>query len=237
MRKNPEISVIVPSMNEEKYISKLFKGLKAQSFRNFETIVVDTNSTDRTRSIARQNSAKVVIEKRKGIGRARNAGAKVASGKILVFLDADTVPSKSLLKQYHDAFKNNNIIAATGPIFPLEATSRKLRIGYKVVSVYLVKSSIAIGRPRIVGSNFAVKKEVFNRVGGFNPRYATYEDWDLSLRLGKEGKTKFINNAVVYASVRRVNEWGMLGYFTYHTSNMLRYNLMKKPKKKYEPIR
>lgn len=237
MKRKPEISVIVPSMNEEKYIAELFRGLRAQSFRDFETIVVDADSADGTRSIARRNSARVVIERRRGIGRARNTGAGLARGSILVFLDADTRPCRNLLKAYHSAFREAGIIAATGPLLPLEKVGMSLRIGYRLESVYLVRSSVAVGRPKIVGSNFAVRKDAFERAGGFDTRYATYEDWDLSTRLGKVGRAKFVDAAVVYASARRLNEWGMLGYFIYHTDNMARSIILKRPKEEYEPIR
>ncbi|MCL5427597.1 MAG: glycosyltransferase family 2 protein, partial [Candidatus Marsarchaeota archaeon] len=97
MPKRPEISVVVPAVNEERYIGYMFEGLSRQVFRNFEVIVVDGNSTDKTRDIARANGAKVIIEKRRGIGRARNVGAMTARGRIIVFIDADTKPSPTFL--------------------------------------------------------------------------------------------------------------------------------------------
>ena len=113
-----KISVIIPALNEEKYILHSLEGLKKQSFKDFEVIVCDGNSTDRTREIAKKY-AMVVIEKRKGMAAGRNGGARVAKGDILVFLDADTKPSKDLLKVYSNAFTNGTV-AATGPILPLE---------------------------------------------------------------------------------------------------------------------
>jgi len=230
------ISVIIPAFNEEKYIMNVFDGLRGQTFRDFETIVVDGNSTDRTRDIARKH-ARVVVEKRRGIGRARNSGAKAANGSILVFLDADTKPSRKLLETYYGAFKDTGDVAATGPILPLEKTNKRVNLGYKVVSVLLVKSSILFGRPSIVGSNFAVRRSIFEKVKGFNEKYLTYEDWDLSLRIRKLGRIAYLDGAVVYTSVRRVKAWGVSGFFLYHTLNMVRYYLFKKPNEEYEPIR
>ena len=231
-----EISVIIPALNEEKYIRYVLDGLKGQTFRDFETIVVDGGSTDGTRRIARR-SARVVVERRKGIGVARNSGAKVARGKLLVFLDADTKPSPGLLRVYRDAFRDGKVVAATGPILPLEKTSKRVNMGYRFVSVLLVKSSILMGRPSVVGSNFAVRKRVFDRVGGFNEEYATYEDWDLSLRLRKTGRISYVKDATVYTSVRRIDAWGMSGFFLYHSLNIIRYHLLKKPNEDYAPIR
>lgn len=236
MKGTPAVSVIIPAFNEQKYIKAALDGLREQTFRNFETIVVDGNSTDRTREIAIRQ-ARVVIEKERGIGRARNRGAKVAKGDILVFIDADTKPSRNLIKTYYNAFKRSDIVAATGPILPLEKTSRRVGLGYKVVSVYFVKSSLLVGRPSVVGLNFAVRRKVFSDIGGFNEKFLTYEDYDLSLRLKKAGRISYLRNAVAYTSTRRVKKWGIFGYFLYHTGNMVRYALLKKPNDRYDPIR
>ncbi|VVB77097.1 Glycosyltransferase AglE [uncultured archaeon] len=231
------LSVVIPAFNEQKYIAYVLGGLRKQTFTDFETIVVDGNSSDRTREIARSAGARVILEKRKGIGLARNSGSKAARGDIVVFLDADTCPSESLLATYYGAFANRKIVAATGPILPLEKTSRRVDLGYRFVSVLFVKSSILVGKPSVVGSNFAVRKKVFDRIGGFNEKYITYEDWDLSLRLRKAGRIAYLDDAVVYTSVRRIAKWGMFGFFIYHTTNVLRYYLLKRPNEEYEPVR
>ncbi len=230
-----KISVVIPALNEEKYISTTLEGLNKQTFKDFEIIVADGNSQDRTRQIAKRYG-RVVIEKRKGIGVGRNAGARIAKGEILVFLDADTKPSKDLLKIYSAAF-NNGIVAATGPILPLEKVGADVGLGYLIVSILFVKLSILVGKPSIVGSNFAVKKSTFNKVHGFNPNLLTYEDYDLSDRLKKYGKIAYLNDAEVLASARRVMAWGVFGYFIYHVENMFRWHTIRKPRTDYPLIR
>ena len=231
-----EISVVIPTMNEEKYIRYPIEGLKKQSFKDFEVIFVDHGSTDNTRQIARKYG-RVIIEKRPGIGVARNTGARAAKGRIIVFIDADTKPSKDLLRNYYNAF-TDEIVAATGPIFPLERATKRMRMGFKLVSVTMPKVASKVGkRINVVGSNFAVDKKAFDGVRGFNERLKTYEDWDLSKRLGRVGKIIFVKEAVVKTSTRRVEAWGMRKYFVYHAGNVVRYNLLKKPKELYAPIR
>ncbi len=139
----PEISVIIPALNEQKYIGNPLSGLKSQTFRDFETIVVDGGSRDRTASIARK-SAKVIVCREKGVSVARNRGAAAAKGSILLFLDADTRPSRDLLRIYHEIFLDKSVASATGPVYPLERTKKRIRLGYSIVSVAFVKLSILV---------------------------------------------------------------------------------------------
>lgn len=238
MDKQPAMSVIIPALNEEKYIRHVLEGLMEQTFKDFEIIVSDNGSEDRTREIARKfPKVRVVVEKRRGISINRNTGARAAKGELLVFLDADTKPSERLLEAYYGAFKDKRTVAATGPIFPLERTNRRTRFGYRLVSEFFVKSSIMAGRPSVIGLNFAVRKKVFQKIGGFNEKFVTYEDWDLSLRLRKEGRIGYVDGAVVYTSARRIKAWGISGFFLYHAGNVVRYHILKKPKENYELIR
>jgi len=233
----PAISVIIPALNEEKYIRNVFAGLKKQTFGNFETIVVDGGSRDRTREIARRYS-RVIIENKRGIGRARNRGSRAARGEILVFLDADTEPNPGLLRAYLDAFKKEkNAVAATGPVLPLEKASKKIDLSFRFVSKLFVRSSILLHRPLIIGSNFAVRKDSFRIAGGFNDSFASYEDWDLSMRLGKLGKIVYVDSASVKASIRRIKAWGIIRFMLFYIDNAARHLVLKKPKDEYEPIR
>ncbi|MEM4034397.1 MAG: glycosyltransferase [Candidatus Micrarchaeaceae archaeon] len=232
----PIFSVIIPALNEEKYIKYSLQGLMRQIDKDFEIIVVDGGSKDKTKSIAKRY-AKVVTDLKPGAAHSRNTGAKIAKGKYFVFLDADTKPSRGLIAEYLKAFSDNKTVAATGPVLPLERTNRSIRMGYKFVSVYFAKFMLMFGRPSVNGMNFAVKRDAFEAVGGFNDNFKTYEDWDLSRRLAKIGKIAFYPNAVVYTSVRRIKAWGILGFTRYHVGNMLRYFFLKKPKEEYEAIR
>lgn len=232
----PEISVIVPALNEEKYIHNVIDGLEKQTFKDFETIVVDGGSEDNTVKIVKKH-AKVIVSYRKGAGSARNAGAKAAKGDILLFLDADTRPSKQLLDTYHKMFQDDKVVAATGPIYPLERSKLRIWIGYKFISVYFVKASMLVGRPSIVGSNFAARKSVFEKANGFNEKFITYEDWDLSNRLKKYGKIAYSDNAMVNTSARRIAAWGVSGYFIFYTINMFMYHFLKRSRTNYKKIR
>ncbi len=82
-----KISAVIPTINEERTIGEVIDGLL--SLGNVEIIVVDTNSTDRTREIARNKGAKVIDEPRKGYGRAYKTGLEYVTGDIVVCMDGD----------------------------------------------------------------------------------------------------------------------------------------------------
>ncbi len=233
----PEISVIVPAFNEERYIKHLFRGLKVQTFRDFEVIVVDGNSTDGTREISKRHGATVVIDRKRNIGEARNRGVRSSSGEILLFTNADTLASSGLLMTYHELFKDKAVVAATGPLVPLEDTTRFIEFGYMFASVVLAKAAFAIGKPSISGSNFAVRRSAFKESGGFDETLFTYEDLDLAHRLRKLGAVRYVDDAVVATSSRRIAKWGIPRYILFNAGNVARYNLFHKPKEHYEPIR
>jgi len=86
----PIISVIIPAANEEKTLPFCLASLKKQTFSNFEVIVIDNNSTDKTAAVAQKFGAKVVSEKKQGIIYARERGFQEAKGEIIARTDADT---------------------------------------------------------------------------------------------------------------------------------------------------
>jgi 1,2-diacylglycerol 3-alpha-glucosyltransferase len=95
----PLVSIIIPALNEEKYIEKTLKSVRRQTYPKIEVIVVDNGSTDRTGEIAKKYANKVIVEEKRGIGIARNRGAKEAKGDILLFLDADTEIEKDCVEK------------------------------------------------------------------------------------------------------------------------------------------
>ncbi len=232
----PKISVIIPAFNEASYIAGVLSSLQKQTFKDFEVIVVDKESTDGTKDIAAKYG-KVVIEKRRGIGLARNTGVDAARGEVIFFTNADTKLAENVLETYAKAFEDEKVVAASGPLVPLEEASAFIRFGYRFASVWLAKLSFKLGKPAIAGSNFAVRKSAFNTVGGFDTGLETYEDLDLTLRLRKAGEIAYIDNAVVATSTRRIKKWGIPKYIYFNASNVIKYNLFKKSHKNYEYVR
>jgi glycosyltransferase involved in cell wall biosynthesis len=106
------ISFVVPAHNEEALLGETLRILRASAEavgQPFEIIVADDASTDRTAEIARTAGATVVSIERRQIAAARNAGAKAASGDVLIFVDADTHVSAPNLQQALDALRGGAI--------------------------------------------------------------------------------------------------------------------------------
>ena len=112
-----KISVVIPAFNEEKLLAESLVEIKAAaaSFTarqwDFEVVVCDNNSTDRTAEIARAAGARVVFEPFNQIGRARNTGAAAATGDWLIFVDADSHPSRQLFDAVAEQISSGRCLA------------------------------------------------------------------------------------------------------------------------------
>jgi GT2 family glycosyltransferase len=128
-------------------------------------------------------------------------------------------------------------VAATGPIYPIDSKNFWIRKGYEFVSVFLVRLSILVGRPAIVGSNFAVRASKFRAAGGFDESLMTYEDWALSNKIKKYGNVEYSKKAVVHTSARRIKSWGIFGYAVFYLTDAIMYKFTRRSRKMYEIVR
>jgi glycosyltransferase involved in cell wall biosynthesis len=119
---NPTVSVIIPTYCEEETIEGCLKSVVNQKFDGgrIESIVVDSHSPDNTRTVARRSADKVLDLTARGVGRARNAGAKIADGQILLFLDADTYLERNFVSELYRAFSDRRVVCVSGILKNLE---------------------------------------------------------------------------------------------------------------------
>jgi len=202
------ISVIIPTLNEEKYIEATLFHIKNQ--KPLEMIVADSYSKDRTTKIAKRYGAKVVFEKRKNIAAARNAGARVAKGDILLFMDADSIAYPNLLETIKKDFsRDKKLVCWTCKIYAFSPLWKEhlLYDAFNRAS----QASVKIKKPRTAGVVMAVRKSAFDKINGFDERVMVFEDFDLSSRIKKVGNFKYSAKTCVYTSARRINQWGFWG--------------------------
>ena len=175
-----EISVIIPTLNEEKYISRCLDSLKKQEFDGrFEIIVVDGGSNDSTVDLVNAQVDKVVVYKGKPVGDSRNLGAKFAEAEMVAFIDADTMASKSWLSNIRESLSWPRIVGVTGPTLPYEGSELD-RLAYKVATGWLQRFSMLFGLPHVAGFNCAYRRGSFLNCGGFEEGRTLSEDLALS---------------------------------------------------------
>ncbi len=190
----PAISFIVPAHNEEALIGKTLAAIFATATRvipyQFEVIVVDDFSTDRTAAIAREYGARVVSVAHRQIAATRNSGASAATGDILVFVDADTVIRPPVLRAAIAALRNGLVgggcsIEIEGPL-PI----------YGVIMQRLISAfAPAIGLAG--GCFFFCTRKAFDAAGGFDPRFFAAEEVALARSLSRLGRFIVLRQTVL----------------------------------------
>lgn len=204
-----KISVIIPALNEEGYISELLESIEEQEFENYEIIVCDGGSTDNTVEISRDYDAKVLKDDGKGPGAARNKGAEEAEGEILLFIDSDVkLTHEKVFQEVEESLKKDNIVGGTST-WKVHDANLRAKFGYTISSkiIYLVnKLGIA---PAAVGTFLFVQKDAFKEVKGFDESLPFHEDHDLFDKLNEEGKTVCLSKTHS-TSGRRIVENGLL---------------------------
>ncbi len=222
------LSVIIPTLNEEHYLPHLLSDLAAQTEKDFEVIVVDGKSEDKTKEKALTFLDKfsltfLEVEKR-NVSFQRNTGAKVAKGKYIVFIDADTrIPHDFIENLAHAAFKRGFKLIL--PTISWDDTSRKARVLRSVVTS-VIRASQLYGRPLSTGGNFAVEKDLFEQIGGFNEEVFISEDHDLVRKSYEFGvKAKIVKNVKATISMRRGALEGDASLIYKHVVGFLAYTM------------
>lgn len=199
-------SIVIPAFNAQKTIADCLNGLKKQSvsLNDFEVLVIDDGSTDRTADIALQFSfVRLSKQKNAGPAVARNRGAKKASADIVVFLDSDCVPKKNWLSEMLKPFKNPQVTGVQGKYEnpSPEWMTRFVQLEIEERYERMKKSMQKNGSIDFVGSySAAYRKKVFLENNGFDEgfRQASGEDPDLSFRLARKGhRLVFAEDAIV----------------------------------------
>jgi len=179
-----KISIIVPAFNEERLLGESLAHIKsaADAFTqrgwDFELIVCDNNSTDRTAEIARAAGATVVFEPVNRIARARNCGAASATGDWLIFVDADSCPSAGLFAEVAEQINAGRCLAGGVTI---RMDEKHLVAGF---ATQLWNCASRMGR-LLAGSFIFCEAAAFRKIGGFSSELFAAEELELSQRLRK----------------------------------------------------
>ncbi len=225
------ISIIIPTFNEEKYLPGLLESVKKQEYGEYEVIVSDAHSKDKTRKIAKINGCQIVDGGMPSAG--RNNGASFAKGKYLLFLDADVILPDNFLSTMLYEFKKRKLDAASCFVKPLsEKKADKALHGF--VNIYMFTTQYL--KPHAPGVCILVKRSMHARIHGFDVKLRLNEDHDYVKRVKGVGRFRILPKRI-FVSVRRLDKEGRINiarkyffcelcylFFSNNLLNLVKYN-------------
>jgi len=210
---SPLFSIIVPTYNEEQLLPALLDSIHHQTLQDFEVIVADDQSNDRTQQIALDYGARVI--RNDGIGEypSRNAAAEAADGSILVFTGADARMPTNLLSSVASKFKRDSRLAGIYcPTYPYDAA---LWAKIEFMSWYVLTTILYWVTREANASTafFAIRTNIFRETKGF--RNVMHADSSLSRQVSKSFKIRPRIDMVIFVSGRRT-QMGFVRFNRYH---------------------
>jgi glycosyltransferase involved in cell wall biosynthesis len=219
-KKGYKISVVIPAYNEEGNIARCLQALEDQSTSLvFEVIVVNNNSTDKTVAIAEGFSKKlnltILHEKKKGRSPARKLGFDTAKGNIIFSTDADACVPPNWVDSLIPHFEDTKTVAVSGTCC-INDCSKRINMCFNTLQpLSMIVYKIFLGHYWLSGFNFAIRKDVYIKSGGFNPSLNSQEDTELAMRVSKLGYIKFVKTPVVLFDGRRFKNGLIRGLYPY----------------------
>jgi glycosyltransferase involved in cell wall biosynthesis len=210
----PFFTIIIPTLNEEKFVGKLLGDLSKQHRNDFEVIVIDANSDDKTLVEVRRfkscfSSFRTISFKERNVAKQRNTAARVAKGNYLVFLDADSRVTPSFLKKLGAYIKKYKGLLFL-PSFTVSRQDPQLNLAIDIGNI-LVGLSAKIGKPFSTGGSMILEKNFFFLIGGFPEDVLLSEDHLLVHNAYKFGvSAKILPNIKIQFSLRRFYREGKL---------------------------
>jgi glycosyltransferase involved in cell wall biosynthesis len=205
-----KLSIIIPALNEQEYIFQLLKAIRKQDFKDYEIIVADAASNDKTIKIAQEFGCKITEGGLPALG--RNNGAKIAKGDLFLFIDADNkIPNDKFLSELIEKFEKRKLEVASFPISPNGIKLDKFfywlyNLWVKITQRFLPHASGVV----------LVSREIHQKIGGFDEEIKLAEDHEYARRAGKIGKFGFIEIEPILFSSRRFELEGRFkAYLTY----------------------
>lgn len=243
MTKKILVSIIIPTLNEEKFLVNTLNYLQheLEGFP-FEIVISDGGSKDGTLVLAKKHGAKIFCKKEgnKSIAEARNLGVKVAAGDYFLFMDADVKITR--LRQFMEKsmilFKKSDIAAITVKA-DINLSEKKWQdwLGYAVLNFMIMLANL-LGLGAAIGEVQFIRRTDFEKAGGYNEELVTSEDVDMFKRLSRFKKTLYLNEFTGFYSRRRINKEGWMRILGRFCLNFIWYSLFKRSYiKKWPAIR
>ena len=199
------VTVVIPALNEAERLPSLLGTLASQTRPPAQVVIADAGSSDDTHAIAEQHGAQVVDGGKPAAG--RNAGARVATSDLILFLDADDELDADFIALAVAEFEERELAVATTFIEPIERDAQNV-FACEVVNMYLdVMQYVA---PHAPGFCILVRREVHEAIGGFDETVVLAEDHDFVQRAAEQGTFRILHNCSVRTSMRRIEKEGLV---------------------------
>lgn len=205
LRAYPKVSVVICVYNGERTIDACLASLKKLNYPNYEVIVVNDGSTDKTREIAESyDYIRLINQENKGLSEARNVGIRASKGEIIAFTDADCMADSDWLTFLVARFLSSDFGAVGGPNLPPPDESlvaNCVAVSPGAPAHVLLDDEVA---EHIPGCNMAFRREALEAINGFDPIFRTAgDDVDLCWRLQNKGYQIGFSPAAVVWHFRR----------------------------------
>lgn len=211
-------SIIIPALNEEKLLPNILKQIKENNILDkfdAELIISDGGSRDKTIDIALQYSDKVIVHRDaspQNIGEGRNAGARIAEGDVFIFLGADVdIPETKHFFEYIDKYFLSSRHAAMTCKVEISPQERRISdvVFHSILNLYFHSlNTIMVGMGR--GECQIIRREIFEKAGGYKKELVAGEDFEFFTRVRRLGSIHFATKIKLYESPRRYRKIGYL---------------------------
>ena len=202
----PLVSVIIPTHNHAQFLSEAIESVLAQSYLNIELIVVNDGSADHTKEVVKRYGSKLIYiyQRNRGLSAARNTGIKASRGGFLAFLDADDIWLPSKIEDQMKAIvnlKSVGLITCGNYQINEEGGIKSQIVREKHPNKADLTKNLLFKNFVSGGSNALVRRECFEKVGLFDEKLRSAEDWDMWFRINKYYEIKCVNKPLVKVRV------------------------------------
>lgn len=230
--KTPYLSIIIPAYNASDTLSRLLTSLQKSSYKDFEVIIGDDASNEQYKV---GEFARVIrLTRNRGPAAARNAAVKRARGTVLVFLDADVTVYSDTLKKIAEKFKEDHDLTAITGVWDKNQETHAFFPQFKALRdwSYWINERDLDGYYYLFSTRIAaIRREVFNRLGGFNEAFRQMEDVEFTYRIVKR-------YAIIFAPDVRVHHEfeGFMPVARKYFWRSFYWAKLYKERKKFDPV-
>lgn len=193
----PKVSVVIPNYNYGRFLAAAISSVLAQTYSNIEIIVVDDGSTDNSIEVLQRfgKQIKWFGQKNMGVSCARNRGVAESSGEILAFLDSDDLWIPQKLEKQIEVFESDKSVGLVHCGYvDIDKSGNLLEEHTNGMAGWVAEEMIRFQRAVILGSGSAaaVRRDIFENIGGFDPNTAPVEDWEFGFQTARHYKIGFV---------------------------------------------